>query len=227
MRSLVKIFSPMLSALCLMAASVSAAADQAMDWELARQEQGIRVFTRPVAGSDIREFRGETEIDAGLNTLMAVLDDTRAFRHWMYNCKAASLVYKPSLLERYQYLLNDFPWPAADRDMLLRNLISQDPDTRIVTVALQAVPLNAVPESHRATVPRTDDVRRVERLQGFFELTPLSDSRSKVVFQLHLDPAGQLPASLVNALIVENPFETLKAMRTRATLAEYRHFDPF
>lgn len=197
------------------------------NWELKKQASGISVYTRDVPGSDIREFRGDIEIAAGLNSLMAVLDDTEGFCKWMHNCSVAKLIYKPSLLERYQYLVNDFPWPASDRDMLLRNDISQDPVTGVVTVALTAVPLSELPDAQQVAVPNNDDLRRVERLQGFFELTPISNAKSKVRFQLHMDPAGRLPASLVNSLIVDNPFETLQGLQKQVLRPEYHHFDPF
>lgn len=199
----------------------------AAEWRLEKDEDGIQVFTRIVDGSDYRAFRGETIINAELNQLMAVLDDTEGFVHWMFKCKSPKLLYKASLLDRYQYLINDFPWPAADRELILRNEISQDPISRITTVKLTGVDVDALPVKAKEAMPSNTDAVRVEEIQGFFELSPLSDTQTKVVFQLHLNPVGSLPSGLVNAMIVDNPFETLKALRKRAALAEYANFNPF
>jgi hypothetical protein len=199
----------------------------AAEWELAKEAENIKVYTATISGSDYKAFRGESVIAAGLNQLMAVLDDTPNFVDWMYNCKSPILLHKASLLDRYQYLQNDFPWPAKDREMILRNEISQDPQTRVTTVKLSSVPLAQLPETAQTAMPKVDGVVRMEGVQGFFELTPLADGQTNVVFQLHLNPGGGLPASLVNTQIVDNPFETLKALRKHVTQPQYANFNPF
>jgi hypothetical protein len=197
------------------------------DWELVKDKEGIQVFTRSVAGSEYKAFRGVAVIDAELNQLMALLDDTAGFVHWMYKCKKPKLLYKVSLLERYQYLGNDFPWPATDREMILRNEISQNPETRVVTVKLSGVVVENLPKQAQLAMPTKTDAVRVPEVSGFYELSPLAGNQTKLIFQLHLDPGGGLPASLVNSQIVDNPFETLKAMRSRVKRPEYANFNPF
>ena len=199
---------------------------QAGEWELARQKDGITVYTREVPDSAFREFRGEVEIPANINSLMAVLDDTTNFTQWMHQCADAKLLYKESLLERYQYLVNDFPWPAADRVLLIRNRISQAAD-RVVTVSLEGVVPQELPEQAKGVLPENKGAKWVKELEGFYRLTPMGDTRTAVEFQLHLDPAGALPASLVNSLIVDNPFDTLRQLRDQVADAKYAHFDPF
>jgi hypothetical protein len=219
-----KLVGQCLLLLAFMAMSLSLVA---AEWRLEKDDDGIQVFTRAVERSDYRAFRGETLINAELNQLMAVLDDTEGFVHWMFKCKSPKLLYKASLLDRYQYLINDFPWPAADRELILRNEISQDPVSRITTVKLTGVDIDSLPANAKAAMPPKTDAVRVEELEGFFELSPISDTQTKVVFQLHLNPVGSLPSGLVNAMIVDNPFETLKALRKRAALPEYANFNPF
>ena len=143
---------------------------QAVDWELAKEADGIKVFTGAIAGSEYRAFRGETIINAELNQLMAVLDDTPSFGGWMYNCKSPKLLYKASLLDRYQYLKNDFPWPAKDRELILRNEISQDPSSRVTTVKLSSVAVDKLPLAAQKAMPKAGTAVRVGAVQGFFEL---------------------------------------------------------
>ncbi len=213
-----------LAAVCLMALATFS---HAAEWREEKREQGISVFTREVENSAFREFRGEAKVDAEINQIMAVLDDTEAFTKWMYNCRQAVLLHKSSLLDRYQYLLNDFPWPAADREMLIRNQISQDPATRVTRISLESVAEDELPASSRDAVPKAKGVKRVTALRGYFELTPQEDGTTNVVFQLHLDPAGGLPSGLVNSLIVDNPFETLKQLRVVVQQSQYQNFNPF
>lgn len=68
-----KLIGQCLLLLAFMAMSLSLVA---AEWRLEKDDDGIQVFTRAVEGSDYRAFRGETLINAELNQLMAVLDDT-------------------------------------------------------------------------------------------------------------------------------------------------------
>lgn len=196
-------------------------------WEPAREGDGISVYARPVADSKYREVRGETTVEAELNQLMALLDDTQAIPDWMHNSKNPRLLQKVSLLERYQYVVNDFPWPASDRDMIVRNLIHQDVETRVTTVELLGVTMDELPDKARARAPEPGDYVRVTELEGFFELTPLDEGRTRVVYQLHMEPGDSLPANMVNSQLVDNPFETLENMREVVQREKYRCFKPF
>ncbi|CAA0087292.1 Uncharacterised protein [Zhongshania aliphaticivorans] len=212
---------------CLVLAIFSSFSVAATEWKLEKNKSGIKVFTSEVAGSNYKAFRGETVINAELNQLMAVLDDTAGFVNWMFNCKNPQLLYKHNLLDRYQYMINDFPWPATDRELILRNEISQDPETRVTTITLTGVQEDMLPAEAKAIIPKKSDAVRVTEVAGFFELTPLDAGHTKVIFQLHLEPVGKLPSSLVNAMIVDNPFETLKAMSQVVSQPQYENFNPF
>lgn len=197
------------------------------EWELQRDKDGIQVFTRAVTGSDVKAFRGETIVNAELNSIMALLDDTAAFTNWMYQSKNPTLLHKVSLLDRYQYIINDLPWPAADRALLMRNEITQDIATRVTTVRLTGVSKDKLPAAARNALPKLGKAVLVTEITGFYELSPIGNTQTRVVFQLHLNPEGALPASIVNSQLVDNPYETLKAMRDQATQAKYQYFKPF
>jgi hypothetical protein len=55
-------------------------------WELVRDNDEVKVWTRDVDGSKIKAFRGETEIAAELTQLMAKMDDTPTDSRWMPQC---------------------------------------------------------------------------------------------------------------------------------------------
>ena len=67
----------------------------------------------------------------------------------------------------------------------------------------------------------------MERAKGFFRFTPLGDNRTHVEYQMHTEPSGALPASLVNAMLVDTPFHTLKAMQGVVKAEKYTDFRPF
>ena len=44
-------------------------------------------------------------------------------------------------------------------------------------------------------------------------VTPEAEGRTRVVFEMHLEPGGGIPAWLANSRVVDSPFETLKNLR--------------
>ncbi len=209
------------------ALSVTAYAEVEADWVLERDENNVRVYTRSLEGSSFKAFRGETVIDAELNRALALMNDTAACVDWMHSCKSPVLIAKLNPLERYTYMVNDLPWPAADRALLLRASISQRMSDRVVTVALNAVAPSELSDEQRARVPSSKGVVLIDKARGFFRFTPVDDQKTHVEYQMHTDPNGALPASLVNAMVIDTPFHTLKSMQSVVLEEKYQDFRPF
>lgn len=197
------------------------------DWELARDKDDIKVYTRDVDGSKFKAFKGETQVSAELNRLLALMDDTAACVDWMHTCKSPRLIRKLNPLERYTYMVNDLPWPVSDRALLLHATISQSMDDRVVTVALESLSPAALAPADQAQVPDEKGVVLIEVASGFFRFTPLEDNTTHVEYRMHTEPSGSLPASLVNSMLVDTPFYTLKNMKVLVTHERYRDFRPF
>lgn len=197
------------------------------NWTLEKEGEGVKVYTREVEGSQFKAFKGESVLDVELNRAMALMDDTAACPQWMHACKSPVLIRKLTPLKRYTYMVNDFPWPAKDRALLLTATISQEMSDRVVTVSLEALKPDTLEPSDRAKLPEEKGVVLIEQASGFFRFTPLGNERTHVEYQMHLDPQGGLPASLVNAMLVETPFNTLKAMQDIVKAEKYTDFRPF
>lgn len=220
-----KISSPFIS--LLLALSLSALAMAESEWHLEREKEGVSVYTRDVPGSEFKAFKGEAVLDVELNRAMALMDDTAACVDWMHSCKSPVLIRKLTPLKRYTYMVNDLPWPAKDRALLLQATITQELPSRVVTVALETVDLEALPAADKERVPQDKGVVLIEKAKGFFRFTPLGDNRTHVEYQMHTEPSGALPPSLVNSMLVDTPFNTLTAMRSVVQAEKYTDFRPF
>lgn len=213
----------------LLAAVTTLALAESADsgWKLERDKNNVKVFTREVEGSSFRAFRGETVINAELNRAMALMDDTAACPEWMHTCKSPVLIGKLNPLERYSYMVNDLPWPVADRALLLEAVISQRMSDRVVTVSLNTVAPESLSQEQRARLPEDKGVVLIEHAQGFFRFTPIDGQHTHVEYRMHIEPGGSLPASLVNSMLVDTPFYTLKSMQSVVLAEKYQDFRPF
>ncbi|MFO0690526.1 MAG: START domain-containing protein [Myxococcota bacterium] len=174
-------------------------------WALARDRDGIVVHTRPVAGSGIDEFRGTALVDASVDAIRAVLRDVDDFEAWFPNTSESRLLVREGLVQ-YQYTVIDAPWPVSDRDNVFRTETTRDPVTGTVRIAVSAAP------DHQ---PEHPDRVRVRHARGQWLLEPVAPARTRVTFTMHLDPGGGVPDWLLNARVVETPFEALTNLRTQ------------
>lgn len=182
-------------------------------WELEKDEDGIRVYTREVSGSDFREYKGVTRVKATLTALVALATDAGACPTYVETCTEGKLLQKVSDTERYVYTYNDAPWPVADRDACVHNVITQDPYRKTVHIKMTAAPGKA---------EEKEDVVRIMELDAEWRFTPIDKNTTEVFYRVKTEPGGDLPAWLVNSVIVDQPFETLSKMKKIIKSPQYR-----
>ena len=186
------------------AVSAGRAVAETEDWSLDKQKNGIDVYTRPVADSGIKEFKGVAEVAAGVAVILAVLRDSDRFKTWFPNTSESSLLGREDDVS-YQYSVMTAPWPVSDRDNILRSVSTHNNETGVVVITL-----NAVPDYH----PEAEGRVRVQRARGSWKLEPLAANRTNVTFTMHLEPGGGIPQWLINTRIVATPFDALTNLRT-------------
>ncbi|MFE8069446.1 START domain-containing protein [Marinobacteraceae bacterium S3BR75-40.1] len=183
-------------------------------WTLRKEEDGIRVYTREVPGSEFQAFRGETVLDTRLSTLVAVHTDVAYVKDWLQDCTHSELIGKFDPKGYFAYFRTEAPWPVSDRDYVLRYEFEQDPESLAVELRFR---------SEVAMRPETDDCVRITELEGFWKMTPREDGAIDVVYQVtRADPAGSLPSWLANAFVVDQPFNTLKRLRRQVREDKYQ-----
>jgi len=173
-------------------------------WSLARERDGISVFTRPVEGSGIREFKGTALVAASTERVRALLRDADRFKTWFPNTSESKLLARDGDVA-YQYSVLDAPWPVSDRDNVFRSETTVDPASGVV-----AIRVRAAPDYHPVQPERV----RVRRALGLWLLEPIAKDSTRVTFTMHLEPGGGVPQWLINARVVETPFEALTNLRT-------------
>ena len=173
-------------------------------WQLVRYEDDIRVFIRQSPGTLIKFAKGTVVIQTDLEDLLAVLEDTKTFPRWLYNCKSAKTIKQVSLIERYDYILTDMPWPNWDRDVIVRSVFQQDLKTKRVEIMFNAL---------SDMIPLKPGVVRIKTMTGRMIITPQKGRKLHVIYEVNADPGGRIPKWLVNDMVVDFPFFTLKNLR--------------
>lgn len=181
----------------------TAATSESEEWALDLQENGIEVYTRPVEGSGIKEFKGVAAVDVHVERILDLLRDSNRFKTWFPNTPESRLLARDGDVS-YQYSVMGTPWPMEDRDNILRSVTTRDETTGIVGIEVTAAP---------DYYPVQEGRLRVQKAHGTWTLKPVGPNKTLVTFTMHLEPGGGIPQWMINARIVATPFEALTNLR--------------
>jgi hypothetical protein len=182
-------------------------------WKLKKDRNGIQVYVRTVPGSGFKEFMATAELQAGMTSVMRVMEDTDSYPQWFPQIKESRVLKLISSHELVLYQLMDLPFPVGDRDCVLRVQVSRDMRTGTVTFRLSSL-WNYLPERK--------GVIRVKLISGSWTFTP--DTARGVVmvtYRMHSEPEGKLPPWIANAGVVKRPYTVLTNMRKMLTKPVY------
>ena len=175
-------------------------------WNLEEDDEGIKVFTQEIEGSDFKAFKGEMSMQAELDEVLAVIRDVESMDEWLHECSASQIMETRSDDEMIVYQETSAPWPVSDRNFVLKMKVNRADDGRSAMVNFTAL---VEPEVSN------DDCVRVTELNGSWTLTQADDETLNIVYQTSADPAGDIPSWLANAFVVDQPYNTLLNLRER------------
>jgi hypothetical protein len=184
------------------------------EWKLRSNNDGIKIYTSPVLNSKVKALKVECNFRATLSQLVNVLMDVKTCTEWVYHTKSITLLKQVSPSELYYYSEVSLPWPAENRDFVAHLTVTQDAQTHVVTVDGPAVP---------GMVPVKEGIVRILQSKGKWVISPVAKDEVKVEYTLQVDPAGAIPAWLVNLVSSEGPAQSFKALRQQLKKPAYKN----
>jgi ribosome-associated toxin RatA of RatAB toxin-antitoxin module len=182
------------------------------NWELKKDANGIKIYTRAAEGTAIKSVRATLEFDVPLEAIIALVMDVSSYHTWVYQCKESTLIKQlgpRSVIYRH---VTDAPWPFDDRDHISTFTIETDETTHITTM-----------KSHLVTgvYPEQKGYVRLKRSQASWTFKPVSENKVAATYELAFDPEGNIPAWLINLFITEGPYQSLSNMKAKARDKKY------
>lgn len=184
---------------------VLASVAHAEEWQVAKDEDGIKISLSEVAGSKYKAYRGVTVIKANIAKLRALQEDVAGACAWIHECKLQK-VLKVEGDKAWTYSQFNTPWPVTPRDSVLQ----------ITTVQGADGTLTRNLEEQPKYIPEEKGFVRVSQVEGFWKFVPKGAGETEVTYQVHTEPGGSVPSWLANKFVVDAPFNTLKALKARA-----------
>ncbi len=188
----------------LVLAAVSCFAQE--DWKLKSDKDGIKTYSRKTVDSKINSIKIEADFSTSLSRIVSIITDVSAYDDWIYNSKNTRLLKQVSPTELYYYGEVKFPWPTTNRDFVSHVTLSQDPRSKTVTINASNV---------SGWEPVKKGLVRIDNSVGKWTITPIDKGRINVLYELHADPGGDLPALLINSFSSTGMVATFKNLRRR------------
>jgi len=187
-------------------------------WQWVRGDNGVAVHRRTVAGSPLHEFRGVGPIYAPIAAVLGVLNDTEHRLEWMKEAAAQILVQQVDSSTVIFYSRTKAPWPASDRDAVLRATTTFDTQKNVVRIEIESV-------EHPAWPPQKGVVR-MPALRGHWYFWPEKGGEyTKAEYQVHANPGGSLPDWIINMVSKSIPHSTIVHLREQVKKRRYEAFD--
>lgn len=172
------------------------------DWELERDQNNIKVYTRSVTGSDIKEFKAETKVKATVDELLAILLDFDDYTNWVADCVTSEKLDKDGDTYRY-YVEFGAPWPVTNRDVVTEATVTREPDGTVL------FRMKGIPDY----IEEKEDCKRMTTLTGLWQFTPAEDGWVEIHHQVHAEPGGSVPAWLANSRVTDGPLTTIENLK--------------
>jgi hypothetical protein len=174
------------------AVSVTASIEDA-SWLLVKDKQGVKLYTAIIDGSDYVAVKAVTQIDASMETLVAVLGDGEGCNQWRELCQSSRVLQTLPDRERTIYMVLNMPWPLADRDMVIHSRATLDTENKAFTVNFS---------SAQDSYPMQDYIRAIS--QGKYHVRVTSEQQLEFSMVMHTELGGNLSPSIINGRLVEN-----------------------
>ena len=173
------------------------------DWELEKDESGIKVYTKPVSTSNFKAFKSTMTIDESVQAFLSVLYDTDGITTWGYKLKDASLLKRSGDSLQIYYAEVKVPFPYGNRDGVYLNTFKWDTKTKTLHVEIKLL------DNYMAT---KEGLVRITG-KGYWKAQVLSSGKLEITFEMQVDPGGGIPAWMANIFADDSPYYTMLELK--------------
>lgn len=173
------------------------------NWELAKEKDGIKVFTKKDETSKFKSIKVEATLTGTLEKLLKVLMDAGSNKDWVYNTHESYVIKRVGKYETVSYTETNVPWPGSNRDIPLHMQLIPDFKQNTLKVIAKGVP---------DAIPRKKGIVRIPFFNSWWDVKFDGKNKLNIVYFLEMDPGGSVPAWLVNMFIAKGPYETFSGL---------------
>jgi sterol desaturase/sphingolipid hydroxylase (fatty acid hydroxylase superfamily) len=174
------------------------------NWVLNKETNGIKIFTRKTEGFKVNELKVECTLEGKLSQLAAIIFDMDGHTQWVYRSSTCYLLKTISATDVIFYNETKCPWPLDNRDVIAHLTLVQDPKNK--TIIIEAKEMDSY-------LPVKNNIVRMKYSDAIWKVTPIDGKWLNVEYRIQVDPAGAIPAWILNLFASKGPYETFMKLR--------------
>ena len=171
------------------------------EWKLAKDKDKIKIYTRSIEGTKLKEYKGEATLSVTIEQLYNYLIKVENYQDWAYECTESSLISKVDDIEYIYYSIYNMPWPFYDRDIVTKMVVSSSNEGKQI-ITLETKLIEGIIEKKE----------KLARIPEYYEITTLvkqGNRAVKMIMEGYLDPGGNIPKGIINMFLAEGPYESI------------------
>jgi len=177
---------------------------ESSQWQLVKEEQGIKVYSYDSAESEIIKAKSIVQINSSITAVEKIINDIEYRHKWIPYLEKSLLIERKSETETIEYSLFLAPWPATDRDFVysLEQItdLSQSKVYRMKSV-------------NSKLMRETKSSIRAELYESVYTITAIENDVTQVELTFHADLKGWIPNWISNIIQKSVPYKTLYNLR--------------
>jgi hypothetical protein len=177
---------------------------QQEDWKLAKDNDGIQIYTRRLEGSGYKEIKGEIEVNATLVNCVALLKNEKAATKWVDRMVVYQNLDVLSDTVWYTYGEIAIPWPFTNKDFVAKNTLILTPEEGKILIKISSSP---------DYIPEKDGKKRIRLSEGTWVFEQTETGIVKASHSIYAEANDFLPPWLVNWVVVGSVFNTFEGFR--------------
>jgi ribosome-associated toxin RatA of RatAB toxin-antitoxin module len=177
------------------------------NWELVKDDDQIKVYLNKNSKKDrLTHVKATSVTEASLNDCYELLKKVEEYKTWMHGVEEIKIIKKYSPDKFTYYMLTDFPWPAKDRDVIIKTQINYNKNKGIVYTVSKNV---------RNLIQKKEDIKRIKDMNASWKFKEIQPNKIKIIYEGRILSSVKLPGWLKKHVSYIGPFNTIQNIREK------------
>ncbi len=186
------------------------------EWKEVKNKKGVRIETRKVKGSPMKEFKSQCIVDAPIEVVYEIAKNASTYVNWFADCVDKQVVQKIDDHNYIGYQVVNLPFPFHDRDTVATVQFITDWDAGRAVIKMNAIKPPDDSEYGMDKVTSKNKRVRMPKMDGIMILTRVAPDKTEMIYQAHVDPGAPLPSWVINLFSNAHPYKSLLGMKKEA-----------
>jgi hypothetical protein len=195
--------------------------DENEGWEEVRNRNGIRVETRLVKGTTLKQARAESIMEAPIEVLYEIITTPETWPNWVGSCSENKTLKKIDENTLVYYFVADLPFPFRNRDGVMLMKTEKNFEQGTAWIEVEMIPDSEDDHYGMDVVTKEKGRVRPKHMLGALKLTRVDPYKTKVMNMAAADPDILIPAWFLNWFAAIHPVMSVKGLRKEAKKEVY------